>query len=31
MDEKNATKCVPLGGEFWDAGAQVFINKGVNG
>ena len=26
----NATKCVPLGGAFWDAGAQVFINKGVN-
>lgn len=27
----NATKSVPLGGAFWDAGAQVFINKGVNG
>ena len=26
----NATKTVPLGGAFWDAGAQVFINKGVN-
>jgi aryl sulfotransferase len=26
----NATKSVPLGGAFWDAGAQVFINKGVN-
>ena len=24
-------KSVPLGGAFWDAGAQVFINKGVNG
>ena len=28
--KKNATKSVPLGGAFWDAGAQVFINKGVN-
>ena len=27
----NATKSVPLGGAFWDAGARVFINKGVNG
>lgn len=27
----NATKSVPLGGAFWDAGAQVFINKGANG
>ncbi len=27
----NATKSVPLGGAFWDAGAEVFINKGVNG
>jgi aryl sulfotransferase len=27
----NATKTVPLGGAFWDGGAQVFINKGVNG
>ncbi len=27
----NASKSVPLGGAFWDAGAQVFINKGVNG
>jgi len=27
----NATKSVPLGGAFWDAGAQVFINKGTNG
>ena len=27
----NATKSVPLGGAFWEAGAQVFINKGVNG
>ena len=27
----NATASVPLGGAFWDAGAKVFINKGVNG
>lgn len=27
----HATKCVPLGGAFWDAGAQVFINRGSNG
>ncbi|WP_442508813.1 sulfotransferase domain-containing protein [Novipirellula sp. SH528] len=27
----NASKSVPLGGAFWDAGAQVFIHKGVNG
>lgn len=29
--KKNATKSVPLGGAFWDGGAQTFINKGVNG
>jgi len=29
--KQNATKSVPLGGAFWDAGAKVFINKGVNG
>jgi aryl sulfotransferase len=29
--KRNATKTVPLGGAFWDAGAEVFINKGVNG
>ena len=29
--KSHATKSVPLGGAFWDAGAQVFINKGVNG
>ena len=29
--KKNATKSVPLAGAFWDAGAEVFINKGVNG
>lgn len=27
----NATKSVPLGGAFWDGGAESFINKGVNG
>lgn len=27
----NATRSVPLGGAFWDAGAGVFINKGRNG
>ncbi len=27
----HATKSVPLGGAFWDAGAAVFIHKGVNG
>jgi len=29
--KRNATKSVPLGGAFWDAGAEVFINKGING
>ncbi len=29
--KKNATKSVPLGGAFWDAGADVFIHRGVNG
>ena len=29
--KKNAAKSVPLGGAFWDGGAEVFINKGVNG
>ena len=29
--KNNATKSVPLGGVFWDGGAEVFINKGVNG
>ena len=27
----NATKSVPLGGAFWDGGAQTFIHKGNNG
>ena len=29
--KKHATRSVPLGGAFWDAGAEVFIHKGVNG
>ena len=29
--KKNAVKAVPLGGAFWDGGAETFINKGVNG
>jgi aryl sulfotransferase len=29
--KKNAIKTVPLGGAFWDGGAETFINKGVNG
>jgi aryl sulfotransferase len=27
----NAASSTPLGGAFWDGGAQTFINKGVNG
>jgi aryl sulfotransferase len=27
----NASRTVPLGGAFWDAGAEVFIHKGLNG
>lgn len=27
----NAAKAAPLGGAFWDGGAQTFINKGTNG
>ena len=29
--KENATKSVPLGGAFWDGGAQTFIHKGTNG
>jgi aryl sulfotransferase len=29
--KRNATKSVPLGGAFWDGGAQTFVHKGVNG
>ena len=27
----NAAASVPLGGAFWEGGAQTFINKGTNG
>ncbi len=27
----NAAQTVPMGGAFWDGGAQTFINKGTNG
>jgi aryl sulfotransferase len=27
----NATRSTPLGGAFWDGGAEVFINQGTNG
>ncbi len=27
----HAQHCAPLGGAFWDGGAQTFINKGTNG
>ena len=29
--KQHADASVPLGGAFWDGGAQVFIHKGVNG
>jgi aryl sulfotransferase len=29
--KQHAIKSVPLGGAFWDTGAQVFIHQGVNG
>ncbi|MGX2040049.1 sulfotransferase domain-containing protein [Methylocaldum sp. MU1018] len=29
--KRNVPKSAPLGGVFWDGGAQVFINKGTNG
>lgn len=29
--KRNAAKSVPAGGAFWDAGAEVFLHKGVNG
>ncbi len=29
--KENATQSVPLGGAFWDGGAQTFIHKGING
>jgi aryl sulfotransferase len=27
----HAAKCAPLGGIFWDGGAQTFVHKGTNG
>ncbi|HEY5048192.1 MAG TPA: hypothetical protein VII49_09250 [Rhizomicrobium sp.] len=27
----HATDSVPLGGAFWDGGAQTFVHKGTNG
>jgi aryl sulfotransferase len=27
----HASRAAPLGGVFWDGGAETFINKGVNG
>jgi aryl sulfotransferase len=27
----NATRSTPLGGTFWEGGAEVFINRGTNG
>lgn len=29
--KRNATASVPLGGAFWDGGAETFIHKGTNG
>ncbi|MFZ3033741.1 MAG: sulfotransferase domain-containing protein [Parvibaculum sp.] len=29
--KKNASATVPLGGAFWEGGAQTFVNKGTNG
>jgi len=29
--KRNATQSVPLGGAFWDGGAETFIHRGVNG
>jgi aryl sulfotransferase len=29
--KENATKSTPLGGIFWDGGAETFIHKGTNG
>lgn len=29
--KQHAARSAPLGGAFWDGGAQTFINKGVNG
>jgi aryl sulfotransferase len=29
--KRHATKSVPLGGAFWDGGAETFVYKGING
>lgn len=29
--KRHAAKSAPLGGVFWDGGAQTFIHKGTNG
>ncbi len=29
--KRNATRSVPLGGAFWEGGAEAFIHKGTNG
>jgi aryl sulfotransferase len=29
--KRHATKSVPLGGAFWDGGAETFVHKGTNG
>ncbi len=29
--KRNAAQCAPLGGAFWEGGAQTFIHKGTNG
>jgi len=29
--KRHATRSVPLGGAFWDGGAEVFIHRGLNG
>ena len=29
--KRHATKSVPLGGVFWNGGAETFIHKGTNG
>jgi len=29
--KRHATKSVPLGGAFWDGGAETFVHRGVNG
>ena len=31
LDEAQCNQATPLGGAFWDGGAEIFINKGTNG